>query len=358
MATDLETLKAELLANVDPSDSGALDKALNAVKIITEMEKTQSEKAKLDHDRCRTDFEAETLRHGARLETTRLWLPITVPAISAILLSLFTLAFQFYQLKKTTELQNASAAQAAAAQRRTQDDAQWRSAIQTLSEAKSPDAIIAGLTSLATFDNSETYKGPAHTLALQYLTREQDPNVFRALCSIAFSRAKWSDFEDLTAINRTLGDRYNTLFTEAKDPKTKNKTQLQAVEDNVRHNIVQLNSKLVDAIKDRPPSAILVLDSLSLFESNLKGINFGDADIRFTTFENSDLSDADLGRVRSFDQNNFGEVTWWKVRAANDLVLSDLKSRFPFREPATDYWAVPTNAKDYSDNLTRLEHRK
>jgi hypothetical protein len=357
MADELNALKAKLLSTANSNDLGALERILATIKLISETEKIEAENVKVKSDMSRGEFEAHNLARQARLESTRLWLPITVPAASAVFLAALTIVFQIFQLSKTTQLQQTIAEHASRVQQDAAWDAQWRSAIQTLADAKTPDATVAGVAFLAVFSQSERYRESAHKLALQYLTRVQGTSAFKTLCGVVFGNIRWSDLEDMAPINRSLGDRYGVLFNELKNPKAKDRSSLEAEEDIVQQNILFLNSKIVAALRNRPPGEPANLESLSLFQTNLKGVDFRGSNIRYVGFGNSDVTDADFRDVKAFDDSNWSYVTWWKVKAISKPLLTDLKARFPFGEPKSDYWAVPTSVEDYNSNIIRLENQ-
>ena len=329
MAAQLESLKTKLLSSADASDLASLERILATVKLITETEKIESEKEQVDLQKSRGDIEVDSMRRQARLESTRLWLPITVPAASALLLAALTLVFQLYQLKKTTQLQQSTAQQASRAQEDAGWDAQWRGAIQTLAEAKTPDATVAGVTFLAIFAGSDRYRDPAHKLTLQYLARTRDPNSFRTLCAIAFGNVGWGDFEDLAQNNRTLSDRYSALFNQLKDPNTKDRASLETEEDNLYQNILFLNPKLVTALKGRPPLAPVNLESLILFRTNLSGVDFRHTSVRFSSFAHSDVSGADLQDISNFEGGDWNGTAWWKAKSMSAPLLAYLKIELP-----------------------------
>lgn len=350
----MESLKTKLLSAANTNDLPSLERILTTVKLIAETEKTESEKEKVDFDKSRGGLELENLRRQVQLERVRLWLPLTVPAASAVLLAALTIVFQVYQLKKTTDLQRVTAEQATKMQQDMGWDAQWRGAIQTVADAKTPDATVAGLTFLAIFSKSDRYREPAHRLVLQYLAQAQEPNVFKTLCSIAFDKVNWNDFDEIVAMNLSMSDRYQVPYYQLKNPKTENRAKLQADVVNLKQNIEFLNSKLVAALKNRPSSASLNLDNLSLFDSNLKGVDFRSSSIRFTSFAGSDVTGADFSDVQNFEGAYWDDVAWWKAKSLSESLLSDLKSRFPFKEPRNLYGAVSTNAEDYNTNVARL----
>jgi hypothetical protein len=343
MADQFESLKAKILSGVDSSDPVALERTLATIKVIAEIEKIENDKEKDKAERSRAYLESENLTRQARLERTRLWLPIIVPAVSAVILAALTFVFQVFQLEKANRAQQDSAW-----------DSRWRDAIRTLSEAKTPEARVAGVTFLGTFSGSERYREPAHKLALGYLRPVEDPIEFRTLCPIVFADVGWRDFDDLAAINRSLGDRYADL-DHLMQPNAEDRKRLKAEQDNVVKSIVLINSKIVAALKDRPPTEHAKLDFLTFFFANLKGVRLTGASIRYCGFAYSDVTDADFSNVEDYDGSTWNGVAWWKANAISQHLLTYLESKYSFKEPKANYGAVPTDAEDYRMNISRLK---
>jgi uncharacterized protein YjbI with pentapeptide repeats len=356
MSIELEGLKQKALKVANSSsDLASLEKAASIAKLVSETEKLLSDKLKAEAD-------ISSIRRNERFESARLWLPISVPFLSTIILA-GTLIFQIRQFSVTTKMQKDSAEETRKIQTKAAEDAQWTEAIKTLAEAKTPESTLAGVTFLRSFMRSPTYQVPARELAFHYLIQTQNTDSFKPMFNAVMDIPTWDNLADYIQVNRLLAGAYDLAYVQINNVdadrsklKTKSsvsKAVLQKQADQIYQDLSLTSAHIASIMRTpRPNNIHLDLSGTSLFNG---------ADFRRANFQGANLSKtvlgcvvdgADFTKIEDFELSLWKYTAWWRAERIDAALLKYLTERYPFTENI-DY-SVVTDLSDYKSNVDRL----
>jgi uncharacterized protein YjbI with pentapeptide repeats len=364
VSDELEGLQRKALLAANASDDPAIiEKAVSIAKLIAEAAKLRSEAEKLAAEKVKQEAEVGSIRREARFETARLWLPISVPMLSTLILA-GTLAFQVRQFKITTETQVASAQENRKFQEKTAEDAQWRDAIRTLSDAKTQESTLAGVTFLRFFLRSPTYRIPARELAFHYLLQAQNSEVFKAQFNAVMELPTWESFDDYVQLDRLVSDNYDAAFFALENlipngsskgvaKRTESRAVIEARKDELQKEISLISSQIAIVLKTpRSSSAPLDFTRVDLFGgADLQNVSFKGANVHYSNWT-ANVTGADFSQVTDFGSSSWTYTAWWRSDRMDSPFVKYLVANYPFKED-TNY-GVATSAQEYKASVNRL----
>jgi hypothetical protein len=363
LSDELDALKRKAFeAAASSTDLAVFEKAMSIARLSAETEKLRMEAQKLASDKLKTEADISSIRRNERFETARLWLPISVPFLSTIILA-GTLIFQVRQFSVTTTMQKEAAEDNRRFQAKTAEDAEWREAIRTLADAKTPESTLAGVTSLRIFLKSPTYKVPARELAFHYLIQTETTDSFKPMFNAIMDIPTWDSLDDYVQINRLLGAAYDNgarqiANLENDNSKSKGKagvpkSVLQAQENQLYDDLSLTSTQIATILRSpRPNNTSLDLSNTSFYNSpDFRHANFQGANLYNAVFTCL-VEGADFTKIQNYDLSQWKYTAWWKAEKIDANMLKYLSDKFYFEENRP--YGVTTSAADYKSNLDRL----
>jgi uncharacterized protein YjbI with pentapeptide repeats len=340
-----------------------IEKAVSIVKLIAETVKLRSEGEKLAAEKLKQEAEVSSIRRGARFESARLWLPISVPMLSTLILA-GTLAFQVRQFEATTETQAASARENRKFQEKTAEDAQWRDAIRTLADAKTQESTLAGVTFLRSFLRSPAYRTDARNLAFNYLLQAKNYKAFEPLFNTVKELPTWESFDDYIQLDRLVSDNYDAAFFALKNPmpngsskdganRTASRAAIEARRDELSKELELISSQIAIILRTpRSSSAPLDLSRVDLGGgADLQNVSFRGANLHYSGWV-ANVTGADFSQISDFALSSWDNTAWWKSGQIDTPFVEYLVKKFPFKEGMN--YGIATNAQDYKVSVERL----
>ena len=356
----LDTLRvatAELLARSQGAAladlATAVETSTAAVRLLTEAQKAESERRMLALDEQKLHHEVEGAPARERAERRKdyvtLFATVFAPVLTflALALTLFAQNWQFREVE--TQRTNA------------EQDAQWTATVRTVAEdTKLPPAIVA----LQPFLASPRFADRARLTAIQLAVNGKNPVFFDELLAAAFSPPRWTNLNDLLAIDRGLATRNEAFVAEMhqrhKGPFYVGWNAEEIANDRyLSKTLIAVSAQIVAVLRTPPPPGFhRDLSRTYLVEVDLANTDLHDASIEGAHIFSVDLTGADLSHVTNFLGLDAYGTAWWEARAISPPLLSYLQSRYPC-DPGKRYGIDLDSARSYTDrqcqaSLTRL----
>ncbi|MDX6497096.1 MAG: hypothetical protein QOG23_356 [Blastocatellia bacterium] len=206
----IRQMAKQVLQKAEQGNTGelalAVEKATQALKTLSEVEKSQAEIRKLTIDEQKARYDLDHASKQERLEGRQRYIVLLTPLVTTLVLGL-TLGLQTYQFVKTErDKQDAT------------EDAQWSEAVKTVSQSAKLSPIAA---TLNPFLRSRRYADVARRTAMQALVNSHDRLVFSDLFRELFVPVDWGNLDAVVQLDRALGPQLGHLYGKTYNSQTK-----------------------------------------------------------------------------------------------------------------------------------------
>jgi hypothetical protein len=363
------------LHNVDLKDKEETESIINALKVISEAEKSSYEAEKTQKD----------LRHyekDQKRELNKFFIGVIAPLVSAFAL-VFTLGFQFYQSNQNTRLQLEGA-----------EATEWRALLGKLDSIKNSDLTIP--TTLKSFFDSKRYGKPSREMTSLLLPRVASEKVFQIIFPEFMKRTDWSNFKDLKNLFEGLNEmydedqsvikrdsaaiksfliRYKAGFIQkframnGTDPDSSSLAEIEPpvevaksldaenhYSDERLKEIKDVGQAIADFLRKNqkdPSGNPLDLSNCFFSTVDLSGIDLTKANLQDTWFVSCDVKDCILDSLQ-FGTSYWVSTAWWRAKRMDSTTFETLNQSVPYNSSIAYYTKGP--AED--DSLSYLNFTK
>jgi hypothetical protein len=320
----------------------------------------------------KTLADLRSLGRTERTETLRFFVPIIAPLVSAIAV-VAALVFQTFQFRANTKLQETTVEiqrDTARIQARAAEDAEWRQVATTISTGASTLTGMTGTAMLLPFIKQGSHTEEARTLATYLLSNTIDYDGFSSLfktlldatptsqrlgLSIHLAQmlnGAWSQAEEHK--KSVVGPVNEVLYT-LPDEKGQQVPNPYWISAQVNRQVTLVATAIADSLRSGMVTSDQQIDlsKCALWDTNWSGVKFPRSDISFSSFANTDLTDADLSRVFAFDRSYWPNTAWWRAKRIQPALLKYLRESFPFKAQNA-YAGSPPTKDEYESQLARL----
>jgi Pentapeptide repeats (8 copies) len=331
------------------SDSVAiLEKAMAALKTVSETEKVRAEAKKLLLEEKKLAYDIELAPKRDKSEARKASISLLTPIITTAILAL-TLILQTYQFTHSEKNKREAA-----------EDAQWSDAVKALSQSSnlSQPAVI-----LSPFLKSRRYADLAKQTALQLLTKTGDSQVFKDLFRSTFEPVDWRNLPKILDVDRSMSSKFNELATLTWDPvKEINDLTKLKPEDKERYGqlidaIIFVSSSVAPLLQAaRPQGEVLDLRSTLIENSDWKGVDLSGANLDYSSIIRVNLQGASLREIKQFDGSIFYQTAWWEAVSISPPLLDYLIQKWlynPKQKYGSNSRLVPQ--QEYDVAISRLK---
>jgi type II secretory pathway pseudopilin PulG len=312
--------KAEALTL--PDLTSTIQLAANVLKLPLEIDQSQEELKKLEHDNRTAGSRDRHERFGA-------FVALLTPLISVIALAA-TLAFQTWQYR-----------QAETARKEAAEEAAWTRALDILSKSNqaSPEVIA-----IQPFLQSKKHGDEAKKAVIREIVNNTDITVFDDLFNGVFTPMDWSNLDELLALDRALYLRAGPIYEKAWDY-AKNENAPYRLSESERRTYdyaTYVLPKLCEAVgsvlrTERPPGRGLDLSGTRFQYCDWSRVSLRGANLSNIDLGGVNLEDADLGNIAGFGNSAFQNLAWWKASNLSPELVTYLREKWACN-PHEQYW--------------------
>ena len=296
-------------------------------------------KALADYEKASTD--AANQAKLVRYEFIKSFSTGIVPFLTLLTLAI-TIYFQWSQAKITS---------------RANEDAQWRTVVETMTKDPRPTTNALVLTGLIPFYDSDRYRDQAFEIVFLLTRQLAHATFFETLFNTAFRSASWENAKDVMRLSKMLNSSFadadkhfealggaDALAERANMKSRKPPDDLDKA-DHQRNEIVQemtfLGNQVGHLLRQKRPSALPV--------SDFSGFRFIEADLSNTDLTGLNLSSAEFTRVtldgatlapEKFDDAYWNGTKWWNAaKISGPLLIHLIANAAPYGR--TDEYYLP-----------------
>jgi len=353
---DLNQTKQKLYEQLASSpDVDDITKNLSALKLVEEIEKTVSDKAKVQLDIDNLDYQKKN-------DWKKFYFGMLAPFITSIGL-IITLLITISQNKTNFEFQ-----------KDTQDYDRWKTLLDKINSplvANDPSIPIL----LKSFYKNDKYKDNAMVISESYFLKIQDADLFRSLMEDYAPLMNKDNYKNLVALTRALENQYVKMKQQVDDDSRHlvykgppvpliidynkqiavDSTTKNALIDNLllagsclRDVIVRIN---IDGLK-------LDLSNAYFLHTNLDSVNFQKTILRGVQFDQVSVKNTDFSNVNDFADSYWNDTEWWQAKNVSPKLVSYLVKYHPYQPNQLNVHYVYTQKNDqqlYNGWLKQLQ---
>jgi hypothetical protein len=331
-----------------------LEKATQAFKSLSEIEKTRAEISKLTAEEQKIRHDIENASKQERLEGRQRYITLLTPVFTTLVLGL-TLGLQTYQFFRTERDKQEAA-----------EDAQWSEAVKTVSQAEAGKMSPVALT-LNPFLKSRRYADRARRTAFEVLSNTHD-QVFADIFDEAFLPLDWGNLDTVLQIDRTLGKNVGPLYRKSWKPDERVNDIEHLLTDDERQEykystdaLYEIGKSVTPLLKGpRPQGQNLDLSSTWFVDCDWSEVNLYGANLVNFDLRGADLDGADLGGITSFGGAEiYYGTAWWDASRISPDFLDYLIRECPY-DPTGRYGTKnkQVSRQQYEDAIKRLRSGK
>jgi len=342
---------------------------------------------KLEGETRKYVAELENLNRKERAETTRFYISVIAPTLSALVI-LGAFLFQTLQFKKSMEIQQQTIAvqrDTVEVQKKATENEQWREATKTFTQGCSLANGIAAVALLKAFLAEGTHREEARSMAVHILGNITYEDIFNDLFQATFDTQAaeteiddktWAKIQDAIKVSKNLKYVYNQWNSNSnvrfgeKGPRPSEYVPALATpqpdrqERNPEYMISQIIRE-VDIVgrflaahlrlpRSKEKYRIDFTDA-TLWDCDLSGIDLSNAILEKTSFYNVKLDGVDLSQVTEFKGSYWGNSAWWRAKIISPELLKYLKTQYAFNKSTKYEDTVTATREEYNTNISRLE---
>jgi Pentapeptide repeats (8 copies) len=296
--------------------ASAVEKATGAMKLSSDLEKSQAELRKLALEETKLGYENATAEKRQRSESLKDYVALLAPFVTVLTLAA-TLIVGGWEFRQT-EKDKAAAA----------EDAQWADAIKVISQSSK---LSPGVIALNPFLKSPRYATLARETAVQLLANSSDRALFTDLYGAAFVPVGWDNLAQVIRLDKALKARGSPLWektydrtTDTNDPKKLTPEEKEIVEY-VNVALSEICSQVGSVLKGRPSGTALDLSGARFWSCDWSGADLSGANIDGLELASVDLRGASLGYIVHFENTYFYNVPWWEAKNISPKLLEYLE---------------------------------
>jgi len=326
---DLNQTKQKLQEQlVSSQDVDGITKNLSALKLIEEIEKTASDKDKVQSD-------IDNLNYQKKNDWKKFYFGMLAPFITSIGL-IITLVITISQNKTNFEFQ-----------KETQDYDRWKTLLDKInSSLVASDPSIPIL--LKSFYKIDKYKDNAMVISESYFLKIQDPDLFRSLMQDYASLIDRHNYKNLVALTRAIVNQYQKSKLQVEDDKQhltgrdSNRAsgidyrEKIGVDSTIKNalidNLIVASSSLRDVIARININGLkLDLSNAYFLQCSLDSVNFQNAILRGAQFDEVSVKNADFSNIDNVGNSYWDGTGWWQAQKISPKLLYYLVKNYQYR---------------------------